>query len=143
MASPELELTHRFDFSAAHRLNDPLLTPEQNVALYGPCNNANGHGHTYTLEVTVRGSVPRSGMIIDLNVLRVIMKEEIFDHVDHKHLDLDVPFLEGRISTAENLALAFWARLEERVGESGDARLQRVRVYEGPDSYVDCLAGPD
>ena len=138
MTSPELDLTHRIEFSSAHRLHDDRLTDEENATLYGPCNNPNGHGHTYVLEVTVRGSVPPSGMIIDLNVLRAIMHVEVFQHVDHKHLDLDVPFMRGRISTAENLAVAFWEQLCAPIGEKGVARLHRVRVYEGPDSYVDC-----
>lgn len=139
MQPPELELTHRQEFSAAHRLHDPDLSDEENARLYGPCNNPNGHGHTYVYEVTVRGRVPRSGMIIDLNVLRGIMHEEIFAQVDHKHLDLDVPFLAGRISTAENIALAFWERLAARLADHDGCRLHRIRVYEGPDSYVDCF----
>ncbi len=139
MTSPELELTHCIEFSSAHRLHDPALTDAENAKLYGPCNNLNGHGHTYRLEVTVRGCVPRSGMIIDLNVLRVIMHEEVFDHVDHKHLDKDVAFLAGRISTAENLALAFWERLAPPIEKRGGGQLVRVRVYEGSDSFVDCF----
>ena len=137
MPAPELELTQRQEFSAAHRLHDPSLTDEENARLYGPCNNPNGHGHTYVYEVTVKGTVPPSGMIIDLNILRGIMKEEIFDQVDHKHLDLDVPFLQGKISTAENLALAFWQRLAPRIDDHPNCRLYRLRVFEGPDSFVD------
>lgn len=137
MTGPELELTHRQEFSAAHRLHDPALSDAENAALYGPCNNPNGHGHTYVYEVTVKGPVPPSGMIIDLNVLRALMHEEIFTQVDHKHLDLDVPFLEGRISTAENLAVAFWERLGPRLADHPGCRLHRLRVYEGPDSFVD------
>ncbi|MFT7484877.1 MAG: 6-pyruvoyltetrahydropterin/6-carboxytetrahydropterin synthase [Candidatus Paceibacteria bacterium] len=142
MNDPELELTHRQEFSAAHRLHDPALTAAENSSLYGPCNNPNGHGHTYTYEVTVKGPVPRSGMIIDLNVLRVMMREEIFDHVDHKHLDLDVPFMNGRISTAENLALAFWERLAPRLNVHQGCRLHRIRVFEGSDSFVDYFGTP-
>jgi 6-pyruvoyltetrahydropterin/6-carboxytetrahydropterin synthase len=137
MSHPELELTHRQEFSAAHRLHDPALSDRENAALYGPCNNPNGHGHTYAYEVTVRGSVQASGMILDLNVLRGIMHEEIFAHVDHRHLDLDLPFLEGRISTAENLAVAFWERLAPRLADFPGCRLHRLRVHEGPDSWVD------
>jgi len=137
MTTPELELTHAQEFSAAHRLHDPRLSDEENARLYGPCNNPNGHGHTYRYEVTVRGVVPASGMVIDLNVLRGIMTEEIFSCVDHKHLDLDVDFLAGRISTAENLAIAFWERLAPRIEDHGGGRLHRLRVYEGPDSFVD------
>lgn len=137
MSAPELELTHRQEFSSAHRLHDPRLTDEENAQLYGPCNNANGHGHTYVYEVTVKGSVPASGMIIDLNVLRRYMTEEIFVHVDHKHLDLDVPFLSGAISTAENIVVAFWERLAPKIDPLANCRLHRIRLFEGPDSFVD------
>ena len=130
-------LRQQFEFSAAHRLHCRELSDGENRDTFGKCNNPNGHGHTYNYEVTVKGPVPRSGMIIDLNVLRSLMHEEIFVHVDHKHLDLDVEFLAGRISTAENLAVAFWERLAPRIDDHPGCRLHRLRVYEGPDSFVD------
>lgn len=142
MSRPHLELTHRQEFSAAHRLHDPALSDDENKALYGPCNNPRGHGHNYEYEVTVRGPIPRSGMILDLNVLTVIMREEIFEHVDHKHLDHDVAFMEGRISTAENLCVAFWERLQPRIEEHPGCALHRIRVYETRDAFVDYY-GPE
>jgi len=141
MTDPELELTHRQEFAASHRLHDPALGDEENRRLYGPCNNPWGHGHNYEVEVCVRGVVPASGMILNLNDLARIMREEIIDRVDHKHLDHDVPFLEGRITTAENLAIAFWDRLQPRLEEYRGCRLHRIRVCESRNSYVDYL-GP-
>ena len=137
MNDPELELTHRQEFAAAHRLHDPTLSDEENRRLYGPCNNPRGHGHNYELEVCVRGVVPRSGMIVNLTTLARLMREEIIDQVDHRHLDHDVPFLEGRITTAENLAIAFWDRLQPRLEEYPGCRLHRIRVYENRNSFVD------
>ncbi|HIG11555.1 MAG: 6-carboxytetrahydropterin synthase [bacterium] len=137
MPAPQLDITHRLEFSAAHRLHDPALGDEANRQLYGPCNNPNGHGHNYEVEVTVRGEVPPSGMIVDLNVLALIMDEEIFAQVDHKHLNCDVPFLEGLVTTAENLCVAFWQRVQPRILALGGCRLLRVRVYECKNSYAD------
>lgn len=142
MSGPELELIHRQEFAASHRLHDPSLSDQENRALYGPCNNPNGHGHNYQFEVAVRGQVPRSGMIIDLNVLSRIMREEIHAHCDHKHLNLDVPWLEGEITTAENLAIAFWKRLQPALRSYPDCRLHRIRVYESLDSFVNYY-GPE
>lgn len=141
MNRPELVLTHRQGFAAAHRLHDPELSEEQNRRLYGPCNNPHGHGHNYEYEVSVRGVVPRSGMIIDLNVLERLMREEIWHQVDHKHLNHDVPFLQGVITTAENLAIHFWNRLQPTIEEYDGCHLHRIRVYESSSSFVDYL-GP-
>jgi 6-pyruvoyltetrahydropterin/6-carboxytetrahydropterin synthase len=138
MKRPWLDITRREEFSAAHRLHNPALGADENRELYGICNNANGHGHNYAVEVTVRGPVPDgTGMVIDLNRLMVILREEIIEAVDHKHLNHDVPFLEGIIPTAENVAVAFWRRIEPRISRFEGARLQRVRLYESRNNFVD------
>src|SRR6187401_833262 len=114
MAEEQVEITRREEFSAAHLLHSSELGPEENRRLYGPCNN--DHGHNYAVEVTVRGAVPRkTGMVLDLNRLMEILREEIVSQVDHKHLNRDVPWLSGVIPTAENVAVAFWKRLEPRL----------------------------
>ncbi|MFN0244500.1 MAG: 6-carboxytetrahydropterin synthase [Planctomycetota bacterium] len=138
MASPEVEITRREEFSAAHRLHNPSLPDDENRRLYGVCNNANGHGHNYAVEVTVRGPLPAgTGMVMDLNRLMVILREDLIDAVDHKHLNHDVPFLAGVIPTAENVAVAFWHRIEERLRAFEGCRLHRVRLYESRNNYVD------
>src|SRR5688500_1004902 len=77
-SQPFVEITRREEFSAAHRLHNPALSDDENRRLYGVCNNANGHGHNYAFEVTVRGPVPSAtGMVLDLNRLMVILREEI------------------------------------------------------------------
>jgi 6-pyruvoyltetrahydropterin/6-carboxytetrahydropterin synthase len=125
-----LEITRLEEFSASHRLHDPRLSDEENVALYGLCNNLHGHGHNYQVEVSVRGVVPQSGMVMDLNVLHAILHEELIARVDHRHLNHDVEFLAGVVTTAENLAVAFFELLEGRINDQPGCALSRVRVYE-------------
>jgi 6-pyruvoyltetrahydropterin/6-carboxytetrahydropterin synthase len=131
---PLFELTRRLEFSAAHRLHNPAFTDEQNREIYGVCNNRNGHGHNYVLEVTVRGPVdPETGMVMDLNRLAVRLHELVFVELDHRHLDHDVSWLAGRISTAENVAAAIWERLDGPL----EGLLHRVRLYESAANVVD------
>jgi 6-pyruvoyltetrahydropterin/6-carboxytetrahydropterin synthase len=105
-------LTRRVTFSAAHRLWSNYLSEEENYAIYDKCANPNGHGHNYILEVTVRGTPdPHTGMVLNLTDLKRITNEHVVDWVDHKHLNYDVPWLEGVIPTAEMLAIKFWERL--------------------------------
>ena len=86
-----VHLTRRYRISAAHRLHNESLSPEENARLYGKCNNPRGHGHDYALEVTVAGEVnPRTGMVIDIGLLDRLVEREILDRFDHKHLNLDV-----------------------------------------------------
>ncbi len=121
-------LTVRTHFSAAHRLYRPDWSLAKNHEVFGACANLNGHGHNYELEVTLEGPVdPATGMIVDMKELKAIIAREIVDVVDHKHLNLDVPFLEGVIPTAENLAVVFWGILEKRVPAG---RLHEVRLQE-------------
>lgn len=129
MARPTLYLTRVEHFCAAHRLHSPHLSDEENRELYGKCNNANGHGHNYVLSVTIRGTAdPQTGMLVELTQLARLIRECITDEVDHLHLNLDVPWLEGVIPTAENLCLAFWDRLQDRIpaGELYELRLDET-----------------
>jgi 6-pyruvoyltetrahydropterin/6-carboxytetrahydropterin synthase len=106
-------LTRRVTFSASHRLWSNHLTEAENYAVYDKCANPNGHGHNYTLEVTVRGEPdPHTGMVLNLTDLKRIVNEQVVDGVDHKHLNYDVPWLEGVIPTTEMLVIKFWERLE-------------------------------
>jgi 6-pyruvoyltetrahydropterin/6-carboxytetrahydropterin synthase len=138
MSEPHVEITRLEEFCASHRLHNPAFSDEENRRLYGVCNNANGHGHNYAFEVTVRGPVPRAtGMVLDLNRLMAILREEIVGEVDHKHLNHDVAWLSGVIPTAENVAVAFWKRIEPRLRGFEGCRLHRVRVYESRNNFVD------
>lgn len=134
-----VEITHRQEFSAAHRLFDPRLSEEANRRLYGIC--ASDHGHNYAIEVTVRGRVPHSGMVMDLKALGTILQERFVSRVDHRHLNHDVPFLKGVIPTAENMAVAVWREIEPELKAFEGCRLHRIRVYESRNNFVDYL-GP-
>ena len=121
-------LTRRTTFSAAHRLWSKHLSEAENIALYDKCANPNGHGHNYVLEVTVRGTPdPHTGMVLNLTELKRAVNEEVIDWVDHKHLNHDVPWLEGSIPTTEVLAIKFWERLARVLPEG---LLYEVKLYE-------------
>lgn len=133
-------VTRKSTFSAAHRLYNPTFTDERNQAVFDKCNNPRGHGHNYVLEVTVRGLPdPLTGYVIDLKELKNILEEVIVDKVDHKHLNYDVDFLRGMIPTVENLCVAFWDQLRDRL-PSGE--LHRIRLYESDQNVADYYGEP-
>lgn len=128
-------LTRREHFCASHRLYNPKFSEAQNLEIFGKCAYANGHGHNYTLEVTVTGEAnPETGMIMDLKKLGDILDREIVNKVDHRHLNHDIDFLKSIIPTAENLAMAFWGILEPKI-PSG--RLHSVKVYETENNFAE------
>ncbi len=142
MTRPALiRITHSQEFSASHRLHNPALSDEENRRVFGPCNHL--HGHNYVVEVTVRGEVAvHTGMVMNLNVLSGLVHERITSRVDHTHLDQDVPFLVGLITTAENLAVAFWAELEDSLTDFPGCKLHGIRVRESGDNSAEYL-GPE
>jgi 6-pyruvoyltetrahydropterin/6-carboxytetrahydropterin synthase len=128
-------LTRKAEFSAAHLYHNPDFSPEENRRIFGKCNNPNGHGHNYTLEVTVKGAVdPKSGFVVDLKELKDIMRREVLDALDHRFLNKEVPEFATKIPTTENIAIVIWQRLAAKLSA---ARLHRVLVYETPDLFVD------
>jgi 6-pyruvoyltetrahydropterin/6-carboxytetrahydropterin synthase len=128
-------VTRKAQFSASHRLFNPSWPDEKNYAVFGKCNNPNGHGHNYDIEVTVAGEPPAdTGMVIDLKKLGDIVEKEIVDKVDHKHLNHDVDFLKGIIPTAENIARAFWKILQPHIVEG---KLYSIRLYESENNFVE------
>lgn len=134
---PEMLLTRRVRFSAAHRYDRPEWTPERNRATFGPCNNPHGHGHDYVLEATVAGEVdPETGFSADLPALDAALREAVLEPLDHQHLNFAVPAFApgGLVPTSENLLLWIWPRLRERLAP---ARLVRLRLHENPDFYVE------
>jgi len=132
---PRVTVTRRLRFNAAHRVHNPELSEAENSRLFGKCNNPNGHGHNYLLEVTVKGEIdPRSGFVVDLKQLKEIMSREVLDAMDHRFLNKEVPEFSTRIPTTENLAIIIWQRLAPKLS---NAKLHRVRVYENHDLFVD------
>ena len=128
-------LTRKAEFSASHYYHNPQFTAEENRRIFGKCNNPHGHGHNYTLEVTVKGQIDeRSGFVVDLKQLKDIMNREVIDAVDHRFLNEEVKEFRDRIPTTENLAVTIWRWLQPKLNV---ARLHRVRLYETPDLFVD------
>ena len=133
-----IRLSQKFEFSATHRLHNPALTDDENIRLFGKCNNAHGHGHNYVLEVTIEGDPdPVTGMVFDLRELKEIINAEVVDPMDHRFLNHEVPELAGQIPTTEVIAATIWKLLEPKIRRG---KLDRVRLYETPDLFVDCTA---
>ncbi len=132
---PELTVTRRLTFSAAHRIHNPELSDEENRALFGKDNGRHGHGHNYTLEVSVTGPVDkRTGYVIDLGLLKRVVQEEVVEKLDHRNMNMDVDFLRGINPTAENVVVACWQVLEPHIRPK---RLTRLRLHETENNYVD------
>lgn len=128
-------LTRKAEFSASHYYWIDSWTDDQNRRVFGKCSNRNGHGHNYTLEVTVKGEIdPDTGFVVDLKELKDVMEREVVSVYDHRHLNLEVPEFKTAQPTTENIAIAVWKRLE---GKIAGASLHRVRVYEMPDLFAD------
>lgn len=128
-------LTRKAEFSAAHFYFNPAWSEEENERVFGKCAKRQGHGHNYTLEVTVAGKPdPVSGFVVDLKQLKDILEREVLSVYDHRHLNYEVPEFRSTVPTTENIAVAIWRRLD---GKIPNAKLHRVRVYEMPDLFAD------
>ncbi|HUB53284.1 MAG TPA: 6-carboxytetrahydropterin synthase [Terracidiphilus sp.] len=137
-------LTRRATFSASHYYWNDAWTPEKNVQVFGRCANRNGHGHNYTLEVTVAGEPDLvTGFVVDLKWLKDVMEQEVLASFDHRHLNLEVKeFGAGKlIPTTENIAIVAWRRLEPAIKKAAGAELNRVRVYETPEIFAEYRGG--
>ena len=130
-------LTRLEHFNAAHKLWNPDWTPEKNKEVFGKCANENWHGHNYEIFVTVKGETrPDTGFIFNAKRLSDIINERVCDRVDHKNLNLDVDFMAGKFTTAENLAIAIWEQLEPALKAEGTT-LHSVKLCETPRIYVE------
>ena len=133
-------LTRKCEFSASHFYHNPEWTEAENRRVFGKCANLNGHGHNYTLEITVKGDIdPLTGFVVDLKELKDVLNREVVDAMDHRHLNKEVPEFASKVPTTENIAVAIWQRLAEKLRV---ARLHRVRLYEMPDLFVDFYGEP-
>lgn len=138
---PVVRATRRAHFCAAHRLHRPDWSEEQNREVFGDCSNPNWHGHNYVLDVTVEGPVdPETGFVMDLKHLKQAMAAQVVDDVDHRNLNLEVPWMEGVIPSTENFAVAIWDRLAPAMPDG--VRLCRVVVQETPNNSVE-YTGPE
>jgi 6-pyruvoyltetrahydropterin/6-carboxytetrahydropterin synthase len=128
-------ITRRETFAAAHRLFKQELSDEENLKLFGKCSNPNWHGHNYTLEVIVAGKVDAdTGFVMDLKDLKEIVRKNVITKVDHKNLNLDTDFMKGKIPTSENIVIAIWNELEDKITKG---KLSSVKLYETENNYFE------
>lgn len=131
--STTVSVSRRESFNAAHQLRDPGLSDDENQRVFGKC--ANLHGHNYVLEVVVAGEIQEAtGYVMDLKQLSDVISRRVIQDVDHRNLNTDVPWLRGRIPTAENLALAFWERISLELPEG---LLRSVRLWETDKNWAE------
>jgi 6-pyruvoyltetrahydropterin/6-carboxytetrahydropterin synthase len=137
LSGKQVYITRRERFSAAHKLARSEWTMEKNEATFGKCSNPNWHGHNYIMHVTVKGTPDQdTGFVTDLSKLSDIIKTHVIDYVDHKNINLDVPFLKGVMASTENLAIAFWQELNVPIAEIG-AELHCIKLQETENNYVE------
>ena len=134
-SAPQVTVTRRLHFAAAHRVHNAALSDEENRRVYGKCNNPNWHGHNYILDVSVRGPLDeRTGYVMDLSRVKDIVTRCVIDKVDHRNLNLEVDFLRDTIPTTENVVVAFWRELEPALRP---AVLSRLVLWETVNNYVE------
>ena len=133
-------LTRKAEFSASHYYWNEAWSAQENERVFGKCANKNGHGHNYTVEVTIAGDVnATSGFVVDLKQLKDVMESQVVSVYDHRHLNKEVPEFAQLIPTTENIAIAIWKRLD---GKIPGAKLHRVRVYEMSELFADYYGEP-
>ena len=133
---PTFYLTRREHFNAAHKLYNPSWTKEKNDDVFGKCANENWHGHNFELFVTVKGSPdPETGFIVDAKLLSRLIKEHVVDVLDHRNLNLDIPFMKDKICSIENLAFEIWGQLSEKMPLG--VSLHCIKLVETPRIYVE------
>ena len=126
-------------FNAAHKLWNPNWSEEKNTEVFGPCANVNWHGHNFELIVTVKGQAdPETGFVVDLKKLSSVVKSLVIDKVDHKNLNLDVDFMQGKLARCETLVSEFWKILYPAVKEiTTQGELHKLTLYETPRNFVE------
>jgi 6-pyruvoyltetrahydropterin/6-carboxytetrahydropterin synthase len=130
-------LTRRELFSSAHRMYNPNWSDEDNRKVFGACSNPNWHGHNYVLYVTVKGEVDKStGLVMNINILKKIIKERIIEKIDHKNINTEVEFMKDVIATSENLAIAIWNEMKPYIEKEG-AILHCIKIAETENNYVE------
>ena len=133
-------LTRAEHFNAAHKLYNPSWSKEKNDEVFGKCANDNWHGHNYELFVTVKGEPdPDTGFLVDAKKLSIIINEHVVDKLDHRNLNLDVVFMQGKMCSSENLVIEIWNQLRSYL--PGNVQLHCIKLYETPRIYVEYFGG--
>ena len=130
----KVKVSRKAHFNAAHRLYKPDWSFEKNQETFGKCNNPKYHGHNYDLIVSVEGEIDsETGYVIDMKILKNLIKEHIEEAFDHKNLNLDVPEFKNLNPTAENIAVVVWNKLRPYINLDKDLE---VTLYETPRNFV-------
>lgn len=130
-------VTRRERFNAAHQMWNFEWSDEKNAEVFGKCSNKNWHGHNYELFVTVKGEPdPNTGYCVDLKEVSVVINKVVIDHLDHKNINLEVPFMKGKLASTENLTIAIWEQLEGEIKKIGGT-LHKVRLHETENNFVE------
>lgn len=133
---PRCLVVRRLHFNAAHRLHNPARSDEWNRETFGPCNHPNFHGHNYEVEVMVEGEIdPDTGYVLDVQRIKQLVEEHALQHLDHRNLNLDVPWFRDHLPSAENIAVWLWEQIGPRLPAGGT--LRRIRLWETPRNYVE------
>ncbi len=136
-------ITRRETFNAAHKLWRPDWSEEKNEEVFGKCSNKNWHGHNFVLFVTVKGIPnPDTGFVINLKELSRILKREVIELLDHKNLNLDVPFMEGILASTENMAIQIWERILKPIADAG-GELAKIKLVETENNFVEYYGGKE
>lgn len=136
-------ITRRETFNAAHKLWREDWSEEKNWEVFGKCSNHNWHGHNFELFVTVKGLPnPDTGFVINLKDLSVLLKEQVIEELDHRNLNLDVPFMKGVLASTENLAIAIWDRIYEPIKGAG-GELVKIKLVETENNFVEYFGGKE
>lgn len=130
----KIKVSRKAHFNAAHRLHRPDWNDAKNAEVFGLCNNPNYHGHNYELIVSVTGEIDReTGFVMDMKLLKGLIKEKIEDQLDHKNLNVEIEWFKKVNPTAENIAVYIWDRLRPFINSSHDLE---VVLYETPRNFV-------
>ena len=136
-------ITRRETFNAAHKLWRPDWTDEKNAEVFGKCSNKNWHGHNFSIYVTVKGKPnPETGFVINLKDLSTLLKEMVIEPLDHKNLNLDVPFLLGKLASTENLAIEIWEIISDPIQKLG-GELVNIKLVETENNFVEYFGGKE
>jgi 6-pyruvoyltetrahydropterin/6-carboxytetrahydropterin synthase len=130
-------VTRRERFNAAHKLHIATWSDEKNMEVFGKCSNPNWHGHNYELYVTVKGNPdPVTGFVMDLKKLSFIVKDKVINKLDHKNINLDVDFMQGKMPSTEVLAQAIWEQLADEISNEG-GNLHSIKLFETENNFVE------
>lgn len=132
-----LYITRREHFNAAHKLYNPQWSKEKNEEVFGRCANEHWHGHNFDLFVTVKGKPnPETGFVMDLKVLKKLIRTLVIDELDHRNINIDVAFMKGQMASIENLVVGIWNELADPIKEEG-CELHCIKLYETRNNFVE------